>query len=319
MPSKKRVIDQAAKQEARNTALSAELKAKATEYGVVLAQACTAQSNTSDMFRKAAVALSDMQHEHKIGKLSDPAAMFIEQIGRSAWHEIHKHMDKAAPEYKRGDNSTINMGLMKLTKISKAFSVDGYITNEKTGEKWAVKAALLDALGKERGFNAAVKLAYEINARHDYLGRNDLEYASATGWEEPKANGRPSNKKASDKTVDLVSSKVRVMDAEQCFEVIGNAGAQLVMFVSPTDPSRVDTMQRINGIIREACASVRKILAESAAAKRVAPSGADGQIAQERMEQVAQLESAPPVETVKPKRTRKAKAQPDGVGQQVAA
>ncbi len=311
MTAKAKLIERSAKAELKNAALSEALKKQATEFGVILAASYAASQGASDMFRKAAVALSDMQAEHKIGKLSDGAAMYIETIGRSAWHEIHKHLGKTAPEYKRGDNSTINMGLMKLTKISKAFSVDGYITNEKTGEAWAVKAAMLDKLGQERGFNAAVTFAYDVNRRHDWLCLNDLTYAQTVGYSEaagkPKT-GRPSNKKATDRTVNLVSEKVRVMDAEQCFEVLGNAAAQLAMFVSPTDPGKLNAMQRISGLVKECEVAIRTILADSAKGGRIEPTA-----------QAPKLEVTPPVETVKPKRARKTKAQPEGVGESVAA
>lgn len=312
MTAKQKLVERSAKAEAKNAALSESLKKQANEFGVILAASYAASQGASDMFRKASVALSDMQAEHKIGKLSDSAAMYIETIGRSAWHEIHKHMGKSAPEYKRGENSTINMGLMKLTKISKAFSVDGYVTNEKTGEKWAVKAAMLDLLGKERGFNAAVTFAYEVNRRHDWLCLNDLEYARTVGYSEDQGKakqGRPSNKKATDRTVNLVSEKVRVMDAEQCYEVLANAGAQLAMFVSPTDPGKINAMQRISGLIKECEVGIRAILADSAKGGRVAP----------QVETPAPALTTPaPTETVKPKRTRKPKA-PEGVGEQIAA
>lgn len=311
MVAKNKLVERSAKAEARNAALSESLKKQAVEFGVILAASYTASQGASDMFRQAAVALSDMQAEHKIGKLTDSAAMYIETIGRSAWHELHKHMGKSAPEYKRGENSTINMGLMKLTKISKAFSVDGYITNEKTGEKWAVKAAMLDLLGKERGFHGAVTFAYDVNRRHDWLCLNDLTYAQTVGYSEDASKakqGRPSNKKATDRTVNLVSEKVRVMDAEQCYGVIANAGAQLAMFVSPTDPGKLGAMQRISALIKETEVAIRAILADSAKGGRVEPKPA-----------APKLETVPPVETVKPKRTRKPKAQPEGVGEQVAA
>lgn len=315
MVAKAKLIERSAKAELRNAALSEALKKQAQEFGVILAASYQASQGASDMFRKAAIALSDMQVEHKIGKLSDSAALFIETIGRSAWHEIHKHMGKAAPEYKRGDNSTINMGLMKLTKISKALSVDGYITAEKTGEKWAVKAHMLDLLGKDRGFNAAVTFAYEVNRRHAWLCVNDLEYARTVGYNEEadKARtGRPSTKKASDRTVDLVSSKVRVMDVEQCFEVMGNAAAQLAMFVSPTDPGKINAMQRISGLMKECEVAIRAILTDSQKhGGRVLPA--------ETPAETPKLETAAPVETVKPKRTRKPKAKPEGVGEQIAA
>jgi len=313
MTAKAKLIERSAKAELKNVALSEALKKQATEFGVILAASYAASQGASDMFRKAAVALSDMQAEHKIGKLSDSAAMYIETIGRSAWHEIHKHLGKAAPEYKRGDNSTINMGLMKLTKISKAFSVDGYITNEKTGEAWAVKAAMLDKLGQERGFNAAVTFAYDVNRRHDWLCLNDLTYAQTVGYSEdagkPKT-GRPSNKKATDRTVNLVSEKVRVMDAEQCFEVLGNAAAQLAIFVSPTDPGKLNAMQRISGLVKECEVAIRAILEDSRKhGGRVLP-----------VEDASPtLQTPAPVETIKPKRSRKSKAQPVGVGEAVAA
>lgn len=309
MVAKAKLIERSAKAELKNAALSEALKKQAAEFGVILAASYAASQGASDMFRKASVALTDMQAEHKIGKLSDGAAMYIETIGRSAWHEIHKHLGKAAPQYARGNNSTINMGLMKLTKISKALSVDGYITNEKTDEKWAVKAHMLDLLGKDRGFNAAVQFAYEVNRRHDWLCLNDLPYAQAVGYVEPSTpkTGRPSNKKASDRTVNLVSEKVRVMDAEQCYAVLANAAAQLAMFVSPTDPGKINAMQRISGLVKETEVAIRAILTDSAKGGRVLPP------------EVPTLETPAPVGTIKPKRTGKPKVQPEGVTESVAA
>ena len=271
MPSKAKLVEQAEKKQALNIALSDALKAQANAYGEILGEEILAKGNSSDMFRKAALALVDLQHEDQIGKLSDPAAVYLETIGRSAWYVAHKHLGKAAPVYKRGDNATINMGLMKLTKISITLSLDGYITNEKTNEKWAVKAVIMDLLGKERGFNGAFKFANEVTRRHAYLCENDLEYAQVVGYVPPKdgnPNGRPRNTKASDKTMDLVAEKVRIMDAEQCYASLRNVGSQLVMFVSKDDPSRIDTMARIMAHIKACEADIRAMLAESAAGGR---------------------------------------------------